>query len=115
LLLLPSTLLWTSGIIKEPLLLIGIGLLTRALIGRLRLTHQLLFGALGILIMAGFKPYVLVCFVPAILVHSIFAYLQAWIAWTALSIALLLACLMVVTEKAPSFVGKLSAQQNDFI
>lgn len=113
--LLPSTLLWTSGIIKEPLLMLGIGLFVRGIIGKLSLSKKFIYGLTGTLILIGIKPYVLVCLIPAVLVFFIFTYLKMRMAWIALSITVLFACLMVATDKAPSFVSKLSSQQADFV
>jgi hypothetical protein len=71
-LLLPSVLFWTSGVMKEPLLLLGVGLCLSVLsqvrwsAGRLL---KLLFGIVIILVT---KFFVLVCLIPALIAFLLF-------------------------------------------
>lgn len=114
-LLAPSALLWSSGIIKEPILIFGIGFICRALFGILSIRRRILYGLLGVFVMIGIKPYVLLCFVPALIVYGIFRYLRPILAWTVLTAAVLSGLVFITIGKAPSLVNKLTAQQSDFI
>lgn len=69
LLLLPSIIFWTSSILKEPLLIAGLALVLRAWMGELPLRQSWWRWLLGILLMIGFKPYVLLCLLPALLLY----------------------------------------------
>ena len=67
LLLFPSLLFWTSGILKEPLMFLGFGLIARALLSNDTLKYKWIFGFLGALILLGIKPYILIAMIPSIL------------------------------------------------
>jgi hypothetical protein len=78
-LVLPSVLFWTSGVMKEPLLVFGLGLFTK---GLLKLPEQnnfpsisklLLLVFAGTVVLLSIKFYVLVCLLPAALAFLIFA------------------------------------------
>lgn len=59
---LPSALFWSSGILKEPFLMLGIGFLLRALLdSSLSSFHKYLYFSVGLICMLMFKPYVLLC------------------------------------------------------
>lgn len=73
--LFPSLLFWTSGILKEPLLFLGIGLLVRAMLDELSIKKHLIYGILGALLILGFKPYVLICALPALAFYLCFRLL----------------------------------------
>ncbi|MCT4560981.1 MAG: hypothetical protein N4A41_06355 [Crocinitomicaceae bacterium] len=65
--LLPSTLFWTSGILKEPFLFIGIGFVLRSLLDKnLKVKRKLLYFTIGLVFMLMFKPYVLICLLTAL-------------------------------------------------
>lgn len=60
LILLPNVLLWTSGILKEPFVILGIGFFVRGIFknefGKLNFPYLIL----GTLLLVGFKPYILI-------------------------------------------------------
>lgn len=56
--LLPSTLLWTTNIMKENFLVLGLGIFIYGLLGSTKLNKRLLFMGLGWLITLMFKQYV---------------------------------------------------------
>lgn len=62
--LLPGLLFWSSSVLKEPLMLLGLGLLLRAVFRNDTTSKRLIFGTLGILIMLGFKSYVFFAMLP---------------------------------------------------
>jgi hypothetical protein len=64
-LLLPSVLFWTSGVMKEPLLILGLGLCVSAMVDRQRSMVTLLKLICGALIILFTKFFVLACLLPA--------------------------------------------------
>ncbi|MGV3609744.1 MAG: hypothetical protein ACO1N0_02270 [Fluviicola sp.] len=61
LLLFPTLNFWTSSVLKEPLMILGFAFLLNALFGQLSLNSRLWRVAFGVILMLGFKPYVLGC------------------------------------------------------
>ncbi|MBL4862210.1 MAG: hypothetical protein JKY09_04225, partial [Crocinitomicaceae bacterium] len=55
--LIPSLMFWTSGILKEPFMFLGLALAVRALIGQELLKKRTWLGLLGFVLLLGFKPY----------------------------------------------------------
>ena len=66
LLLLPSILFWTSSVLKEPLMYLGLGLFVRGLIGKDLPKKKWTLFVLGLLLLISFKPYVLISLLPGI-------------------------------------------------
>lgn len=67
LLLLPSALFWTSGILKESILFLGIGFFLKGLFLLTNSWKRWFIFGIGILLILNFKPYVLFCAIPAII------------------------------------------------
>lgn len=63
LILLPNALLWTSGILKEPFVILGIGFFIRGIFKNESGKYNYTYLFLGILLLVGFKPYVLISMV----------------------------------------------------
>ncbi len=59
--LVPSALFWTSSLLKEPFLFLGISLLVRSILVNDKLSKRLIYIVLSIFLLILFKPYVLVC------------------------------------------------------
>ncbi len=74
-LLFPSILFWTSGILKEPILLLGLGLCTRSFLSTDNKQKRILYGIGGSILLFSIKPYVLASVIPAILFYLIYKYL----------------------------------------
>lgn len=75
LLLVPSTIFWTSSLLKEPMLFLGISFLARALIVETNNYKKLLQLFLATILLLGFKPYVLVCVLLALIGLGVYRYL----------------------------------------
>lgn len=75
LLLIPSTIFWTSSILKEPLLFFGISLFLRAILYENKVWTKTIYFTVSILLLIGFKPYVLAILVLTIGFTSIYSYL----------------------------------------
>ena len=71
LLLFPSLLFWSSSNLKEPLLVLGFGLLARALLKKDPILKRILIGCLAAIILILFKPYILLCLIPGIIFYLI--------------------------------------------
>lgn len=62
--LLPGLLFWSSSVLKEPLMLLGMGLLLRGVFRSDSTAKRILFGVLGTVILLGFKSYVFFSMLP---------------------------------------------------
>ncbi len=67
LLLLPSVFFWSSSILKEPFMLLGLGLFLRGVFHDDTLRKKVIFGIIGGLLLLGFKPYVMFMLIPMLL------------------------------------------------
>jgi hypothetical protein len=65
LILIPSVLFWTSGLLKEPLMFLGIGILARGLLANMSRLNRSFWVFLGVIVLLAFKPYVIFAFIPA--------------------------------------------------
>lgn len=74
-LLVPSTIFWTSSLLKEPLLFFGISLLAYSLLAEKNIWKKLVLLFLSIVLMIGFKPYILACLLIAIFSYVVYRYL----------------------------------------
>ena len=116
LLLFPSMLFWTSGILKEPILFLGIGLFSRAILIKDPTPKRIVIIASGLILLLLIKPYVLICLLPAVLFyityHKIF---KNKLLPTVLSIlALVILCLSLFTNSRIQIVNHLSKKQFEF-
>lgn len=88
--LFPSTLLWSSGILKEGLVFLGLGLSIyyfRKLINKLTFSYALLF-VVGILLIYEVKAYVLLCILPGFIAETLISRVpiltkRPWLTYTA--------------------------------
>lgn len=116
LLLAPSTLFWTSGLLKEPFLFFGLGLFSRALLLNESFIKRMLFLFFGAVFLIGFKPYALVSILFAIAVYFIFKFIQKRIIAFSILFGLMLACILYIYHSGETkFVNLISSKQSDFI
>lgn len=115
-LLLPNLLFWSSGILKEPLIIFGIGALAFALAAKASRNKKILFGALGLIVMLCFKPYILVTLIIGGFVFLIHSISPKHKTVSALGIPIVIGCIAMLV--LPSVVEKgthlLSRKQFDF-
>lgn len=71
--LLPSVLFWASGVMKEPLLILGLGLLLYGLLTNHTTGKKILLIAAGALVVLFSKFFVLVCLIPAAIAYLLFS------------------------------------------
>lgn len=116
LLLLPNLLFWSSGLLKEPFIVFGIGALAYGIGLKQSLSRRILFTGLGLFALVCFKPYILIALLSAGFVYVIYSLAPKHKLIAALGIPLILGCLFVLTF--PSVVDKgthrLSRKQFDF-
>lgn len=116
LLLLPSALFWSSSVLKEPFMILGFGLLLRAIFNRTRERKLFLYGAFGALLLLGFKPSVFLAFLPAFLFFGIASVLPKHKIKGALLSLLLLASLafLLFPVQREHAIQTISRKQFDF-
>jgi hypothetical protein len=117
LLLIPSTIFWTSSILKEPLMFLGLSFAVRAVFYNDQIVRKVIYGVLAVFMLSLFKPYILVCLVLTVLTTLVYKVIfkQRFIL-TALS-------LVIITLTAGYFLDKprervvhyLSRKQFDFV
>ena len=115
--LLPSLLFWTSGILKEPFMLFGLGLLLRGVFSELSLPKKWLFVLSGVLLLLGFKLYVLFAILPALLFLAIAKWLPKYNIAGALAILAFTfgMLLLIFPGKREVAIQTISRKQFDFI
>lgn len=116
LLLFPSALFWTSGILKEPILLFGVGFLLRSMLTFDSMKKRIIYGVISILILISIKPYVLFCLVPAILFYLIYTYvLKHRLIISLITLVVIIGSGMLIFHtKTQKIVNFISMKQFDF-
>jgi hypothetical protein len=119
LILFPSLMLWSSGILKEPLIIFSIGLILQSFgVYNSKKMSSLILVFFGLLIIFKLKFYVFICFLPALIS---FLICQNWkikplkvITITSISLNILLVILSTL-KNSYNPLEILSNKQNDFI
>ena len=71
----PSLLFWSSGILKEPFLILGLGFLARFALKNDVVQKRIFFGCIGFIFLICFKPYILLCLLPSIVFFILYNYI----------------------------------------
>lgn len=75
-LLLPSLIFWSSSILKEPFLILGIGLFSRGILGNeIQNKKRYILILVGIIFLILFKPYIFVCLIPALISYLLLKHI----------------------------------------
>ncbi|MDX2360935.1 MAG: hypothetical protein QNK23_09025 [Crocinitomicaceae bacterium] len=116
LLIFPSVLFWSSGILKEPLLILGIGLFVRGILKQKGSSNKWLFIILGGLLMIGFKPYVFISMIPGIVFYGLYSILPKYKIALGLSIIMLIgiSSIFLFPTQRDKLVHTLTLKQYDF-
>lgn len=115
-LLMPNVLFWSSGILKEPLIIFSIGLFMYTVLGSFKPIKRTLLLLLSAVCMVGIKPYILLCIIPAVFVYFLFGWIKdTRIAVAVLAVMITGVLLSLLTSPMKPVVDKLSSQQFDFI
>lgn len=111
----PSLAFWSSSIIKEPLMILGIFLLIRGVFDTISIPRKTWRIILGIILTISFKPYVFICLIVALGYYFIFSkfFRKQWLAL--LTFAILSISTMVITGFSNKVAYIIANQQEDFI
>ena len=116
LLLMPNALFWSSGLLKEPLIFFSIGLFIYSVLSAHSFPKKLVLIILSIACLAGIKPYILLCIIPAVVIFVLFQYLKHIRTAFIITIVLITGVfLSLLTPPLHPVVKKLSDQQFDFV
>lgn len=117
LLLIPSILFWASGILKEPFMFLGFGLFIRSILGKDKGILKWLYFSFGAFLLIAFKPYILMCLIPALLFYYLYKKLPKFKLIGSLLILLSLFFLSINIFKSTSdkALKLMSRKQFDFI
>lgn len=114
--ILPSIAFWGSSIIKEPLMLLGLMLLIRAIFDDIKFSSRIWRIILGLILMLLFKPYVLFIISPFIILYLVYKVFRVkrviLVALSFFVIIFLVGQFMGANKKALNMISK---QQEDFI
>lgn len=116
LVMLPNALFWSSGILKEPFMLLGIGLITRAFMDESTLRKKIILALLGALILFLFKPFVLLAIIPVVMLLVIYRSMNKRKIVGTLSVFLLLliSSILLFPQQKKDVLHMISRKQFDF-
>lgn len=113
--LLPSTLFWTSGILKESMVVLGIGCSLALFLNFRKVIRYGLF-TVGILLMLFFKPYIFIFMLPGIIIGLIFYFSPTQKLYLPLSIVLVsLIAIFSIPKIRDSIIYYTAKQQFDVV
>lgn len=115
--LIPSVTFWSSSFIKEPLLILGVGLLLNACFSsKNSVPKKTMKGILGGVLVLAFKPYVLICFTPVLIFLLVRRLMSKQAVLLSLIVVGIIGSSLFLFPKIKSkIVHKISRQQTDFI
>ena len=111
----PSIAFWTSSIIKEPLMMVGLFIFIRGAFDRLNFKNRLWRILLGVFLLIGFKSYILIAFLIALLFYFLFSRLFKSIFVNLLVFSLFGFTLLYFSGLLHKFTQAISSQQEAFI
>ena len=119
--LFPSIVLWSSGILKEPITFLSIGMIIygfQSFINRIHITKSIILIITGSYLLFMIKFYVFVCFFPSIIVLLIvlkwgFNPIKTISISCIIILSLIISFSYILSDYSP--IGLLSRKQNDFI
>jgi hypothetical protein len=116
LLLFPSLLFWTSGILKEPIMILGLGLFLRGLLGINSKRKKWFYTVSGAIVLFAFKPYILIAMFPALIFYGLYRIIPKYKILTSLIILMLIGVLgsSFFSQKRDAAVHMLTRKQFDF-
>ena len=115
--ILPSVLFWSSTILKEPLLFLGIALfLYGALRSDLNLYKRITAIIFGIMLVLFFKPYILLCLIPSFLIAYLYQKLKTKIfLMSSLLATIVILLTYFLSPLGDSIANKMGRKQFDFV
>jgi hypothetical protein len=115
-LLAPSLIFWGSGVLKEPMMLFGLGLFIRGLLAKDEPRKKIAFILLGLVLLLSFKTYIFFAIIPSLVYLGIFRILPKFklIGAFLLTAVLLSAPLLIFSNELDSLLKKVARKQFDF-
>ena len=116
LLVIPSLLFWTSGILKESFILVGLGFIVNAILCNKSRKKTMINLSIGIIILIFFKTYILLCLIPTF----VFIYIASFfnknkIIWSFSIIGILILTLFVFKPFQNKLTKNITKKQLDLI
>jgi hypothetical protein len=113
---LPNVLFWNSGILKEPILILGLGMLAYGILSQNSILKKILFCFLALLILVSFKPYIVACTLPAFFFFILyqFAFKNQFLKTVISCLLILVTLLLLFPKERQAFTVYLSKKQADF-
>ncbi|WP_159038397.1 hypothetical protein [Brumimicrobium mesophilum] len=111
----PSLAFWSSSLIKEPLMILGLFLLIRGVFDTISIPRRTWRILVGFILTLGFKPYVLICFVIVLIFYLSFSKLfkRQWL--TLLTFSIFGISVLLSTGYSDKIAYIIANQQEDFI
>ncbi len=115
-LLAPSVIFWGSGILKEPLMLLGLGFFIRGIFANDPRRKKTLLIVIGMFFMLSFKPYVLLAMIPAFIFVGLHKIIPKYKLAGGLSMMIILLALpiLIFSEQRDALLKKVARKQADF-
>ena len=115
--LIPGVLFWTSAILKEPLMFLGIALLCSALFIKRIWWKRGIHLLLALFLLLSFKPYVLICIVPVLFFTLVYYSIgrKKLVRSSLFSLVILIAGLFIFSKQSFKVLHIISRKQFDFV
>ncbi|MFT6244630.1 MAG: hypothetical protein ACJA0U_001426 [Salibacteraceae bacterium] len=116
LILIPSVLFWTSGLLKEPLMFLGIGILARGLLANMSRLNRSFWVFLGVIVLLAFKPYVIFAFIPAFIFIGFYKLLPKFkiVGSLLLLVFITSTAVLIFSKEREQMVHLITRKQQDF-
>lgn len=111
----PSIAFWSSSIIKEPLMIVGLFLLLRGVLDTINWKRKTWRIVLGGLFLIGFKPYVSIVLIVALLFYLIWSRFSRWQLVNVVTFVLFGFIVLYATGGLQKMTTVISKQQEDFM
>lgn len=114
-LLAPSIAFWSSSIIKEPLLMLGLFIFIRGIFDDLSFNRRIWRIILGGILLVGFKPYVFIAVLVGLVFYFVFARMTKHMALNVLIYFVAGTSIMYFSGALKTMTHVISKQQEDFM
>jgi uncharacterized membrane protein YsdA (DUF1294 family) len=111
----PSIAFWSSSIIKEPLLILGLFIFIRGVFDKLPAKNKVWRIILGGLLLVGFKPYVFIAVLLGLVYYLVFSKLSKSTLINLFFYGLIGSTALYISGTLPIMTNVISKQQEDFI
>ncbi len=117
LVLFPSVLFWSSSVLKEPLMILGLSFIFRVLLEKSSFRTKIKFGLIGIIFLVGFKPYVFIILIISLITYFLYTLISLKNRILKVIIVLLFASILplIFNKTTLKITQYLSRKQYDFV